>query len=86
MEIEFPQYRILEGSTHLYEIHSRTKVSEWSSVGKFYTLHEWEAVQYPEKVRIQDMLQEEGAFKRISQAEFIERKTHLELHFTHRIF
>ena len=71
--MNFPQFRILQGADVLYAIHSPNLFSEWKRMGKYYSCNDIEAKQYPEMLRIQDMLQCAEGFESISKIEFEEK-------------
>jgi hypothetical protein len=54
--IIFPQYRRYSHGKTWYKIHSPDKFTELTVLGSRYLIHEIEAKQYPEKLRIADML------------------------------
>lgn len=53
---KFPQYRKYIGIDRWFKITSEQEFEELQRVGQRYVLHTIEAVQYPEKLRIEDML------------------------------
>ena len=57
MSMEFPQYRKLSNNKSFYKIVSLTYFIEFQQVGSNYIVHHVEAAQYPEKLRIMDMLE-----------------------------
>lgn len=69
MEVHYPVYRKLEGFGRYYKIESPDLFTEASLLnGKphYQTVH---AIQYPEKLRIRDMIACEFAFKEMSPEE-----------------
>ena len=69
MEFVFPQYRKLEGFGRYYKIHDERNFEEVSVMNE--TIHRSfvEAKQYPEILRIQDMLSESWSFRTMSDEE-----------------
>lgn len=68
--IDFPQYRKLSNDKVFYRINSKTEFDEIQVVGKTAFLHKIEAIQYPEILRIQDMLERVG-FEQSTSVEFM---------------
>lgn len=62
--MKFPQYRSLEGFNRHYKIESADVFIEASQRNGEWFFTEVKALQYPEKLRIQDMLNEEFAYKK----------------------
>ena len=56
----YPYYRKLNGLDIWYKIVSETEFHELKRIGERLVLEVVVAVQYPEKLRIQDMIQAEG--------------------------
>ena len=56
----YPYYRKLNGLDIWYKIVSETEFHELKRIGGRLVLEVVVAVQYPEKLRIQDMIQAEG--------------------------
>ncbi|MBL4862591.1 MAG: hypothetical protein JKY09_06195 [Crocinitomicaceae bacterium] len=54
--IDFPQYRKLSNDKVFYRIISDRKFDEIQVIGKTAQLHKIEAKQYPEMLRIKDLL------------------------------
>jgi hypothetical protein len=61
-EVEFPQYRKLENEKSHYEIRDNRHFIEKQIIGKQVFTIEIKAKQYPEILRIQDMLNCEEGF------------------------
>lgn len=53
---DFPQYRMLSGRKVYYKIVSHTECIELSWIGEKAMRYTINAVQYPEKLRIMDMI------------------------------
>ena len=71
MTIEFPQYRKYVGVETYFKITSDSHFVELKRVGKTFVRTEVDALQYPEKLRIQDMLEcRDGAWEIVSEADF----------------
>jgi hypothetical protein len=66
----FPQFRKLQNTDVVYAISSPTRFTEWKCMGKFYSVHELEATQYPEMLRINDMLECIDSFEKIEESDF----------------
>jgi hypothetical protein len=66
----FPQFRKLQNTDVVYAISSPTRFTEWKCMGKFYSVNEIEATQYPEMLRIKDMLDCINGFEKIDQYTF----------------
>lgn len=69
MEYTFPQYRKLEGFGRFYKILHERAFEEVSLVNETVQRSLIEAKQYPEMLRIQDMLQENWNFRPMSLEE-----------------
>lgn len=54
--MEFPQYRRLSNKKSFYRIDSMERFVEVQIVGSKYFAHDIEAKQYPEMLRIREML------------------------------
>ena len=59
-DFSFPQYRKFKSRDIWYKIESLDRFIEINRVGERYVQHEVNAIQFPEKLRIQDMLKMEG--------------------------
>jgi hypothetical protein len=66
----FPKFRKLLNADVVYAISSPTRFTEWKCMGKFYSVNEFEALQYPEMLRIKDMLDCIDGFENIDQSDF----------------
>lgn len=54
--MEFPQYRSLNSNQVVYQINSDIEFIEIKITGKYYSINTYTANQYPEKVKIREML------------------------------
>lgn len=62
-------YRMLMDGRHFYRIESDSSFTEIQLIGNRRTIHEIKASQYPEKVRIQQMIElADGLYEEIDQA------------------
>jgi hypothetical protein len=68
--IIFPVFRKLRQRDVYYCINSTSQFSELSKMGVYYSILEITAVQYPEKVRIHEMILGELPYEIITEAEF----------------
>jgi len=57
MDPSFPIYRKLRGGAHLYRIESIDRFTELQRVGSRWLRHLVVATQYPERLRIAEMIQ-----------------------------
>lgn len=69
-EWEFPQFRCLSNQRSKYKILSDRLFIEKQQLGSKYILHEIEAKQYPEILRIQDMLSALPPYEMSTEEEF----------------
>lgn len=60
---QFPAYRRSHGGTHLYKITAPDRFEELQRIGKHWVLHTVVAAAYPEKVRVQEMLERAWSFE-----------------------
>jgi hypothetical protein len=68
--MDFPQYRKLSNRRSFYRIESSVKFTEVQIMGSKRFVHSVEARQYPEKLRIMDMLNCEPPFELSDRNEF----------------
>jgi hypothetical protein len=68
--MEFPQFRKLENGKSLYQILSPTQFIEWQQIGSTWHRYEFEVRQFPDLVRLQEMLQANRPFERLPEIEF----------------
>ena len=69
-DIDFPQYRKLSNEKVFYKILSDRKFIEIQLMGSKAFLYEFDAIQYPEILKIQDMLSLEEAYLTSNKLEF----------------
>jgi len=75
-ETKFPQYRKYVGLDIWYKIVSEDLFIELKKVGKHILMEEVKAFQYPEKLRIQDMLAfKDEAWESVTEDEFVRFQT-----------
>jgi hypothetical protein len=55
--IDFPQYRRLENNKSYYKIMDSRKFIELQQIGKKWKKYEFTATQYPEIIRIMEMIE-----------------------------
>lgn len=67
---EFPQYRKLNNDKSFYRIEDENHFTEIQLIGKMAFQLEIQAIQYPEKLKIKEMLNCEEPYKKIEQSEF----------------
>lgn len=67
---EFPQFRKLSNEKHFYKILNEREFEEIRIIGKTKKHHVFEAQQYPELLRIKDMLEQTELFPVISEQEW----------------
>lgn len=73
--IMFPAYRKYSNSNTFFKLISENRFEEISFIGTKGFLHEIEAKQYPEYLRIQDMLNcENETWVEISEPEYMAQK------------
>ena len=68
--IDFPQYRKLSNNKVFYRIVSNVVFEEIQIIGNKALLHQIEAIQYPEMIRIKDMLELNG-YEMSTESEFL---------------
>jgi hypothetical protein len=68
--MDFPQYRKLSNRRSFYRIESSLQFTEVQIMGSKRFVHSVEARQYPEKLRIMDMLNCEPPFELSDRNEF----------------
>jgi hypothetical protein len=74
--IIFPIYRKLQKREVYYCITSALQFVELSRLGQSYSEVEINAVQYPEKVRIHEMIEGQPPFETITETEFEQVKSY----------
>lgn len=71
----FPLYRKYTNNATYFEILSDNEFEEIQKVGAKFLLHRIKAIQYPEKLRIQDMINcQDGIWAEISKSEYQKTK------------
>jgi hypothetical protein len=75
--MEFPQFRKLENGRSLYKITSPNQFVELQQIGTKWVRYEFEVQQFPDLLRIQEMLQGNKPFVISDQSEFITTFTKL---------
>jgi hypothetical protein len=70
--MKFPQYRQLSGTQVFYEIYSERQFLEYKKLGGKWLKFEVHASQYPEILRIREMLSEVAPFVKIEQRTFLD--------------
>lgn len=68
--MEYPQYRELKGFNRYYKIIDDRNFTEVYFIGEKVVLHHIEAKQYPEILKIQDMLNCQSPFVEISENDY----------------
>lgn len=68
--MEFPQFRKLANGKSFYQILARDHFIELQLVGKKWFKYEFKVSQFPDLLRIQEMLQNQGLFLSITAKEF----------------
>lgn len=71
----FPVFRKLQQREVYYCIKSASQFVELSQLGKYYTEVEINAVHYPEKVRIHEMIEGNAPYEIITEAAYQKVKT-----------
>lgn len=70
--MEFPQYRKYKNIETYFLIYSPLSFEEIRTIGSKYTISEVEAIQFPEKLLIQDMLEnKENRWEILSEVDFL---------------
>ena len=76
-EIIFPQYRAMSGRRIWYKIHSFSTFDELQQMGERVVKYSIEAEQYPEKLRILDMLSCQAPFVLLEESVYLEMEKQL---------
>jgi hypothetical protein len=66
----FPQFRKLQNGKSLYKITSPNQFTELQQIGSKWLSYAFEAQQFPDLLRIQDMLQGNAPFVEIQETEY----------------
>lgn len=70
IKMEFPQFRKLENGKSFYKITSKNQFTELQQIGTKWFAYQFEVDQFPDLMRIQEMLQETHPFILVEQAVF----------------
>ena len=70
IKMVFPQFRKLENGRSLYKITAPNQFTELQQIGSKWFFYAFEVQQFPDLLRIQDMLQGNAAFVVIDEAEY----------------
>ncbi|MDC0338160.1 hypothetical protein OAN33_01350 [Flavobacteriales bacterium] len=77
--MDFPQYRKYKNIETYFKIISEKEFEEISSLGNKYVKHSIVAKQYPEMLRIKDMLNcEGGTWEIIEAAVYLKKEPHIQ--------
>ena len=68
--MEFPQFRKLENGKSIYKIAAPNQFTELQQVGVKWFAYEFEVKQFPDLLRVQDMLDQKSPFIQVSAEEF----------------
>ena len=68
--MEFPQFRKLENGRSLYKITSSNQFIELQQIGTNWFQYKFDVQQFPDLLRIQEMLQEKHPFAVVQEIEF----------------
>ena len=66
----FPQFRKLENGRSLYKITSPNQFIELQQIGANWFYYKFDVQQFPDLLRIQDMLQGNASFSVINETEY----------------
>ena len=76
--MNFPQYRKYKNIETYFKIISEKKFEEISLFGNKFVKYSIEAKQYPEMLRIQDMLNcEEGTWEVVEEKVYLQKETYI---------
>ena len=70
IKMEFPQFRKLENGKSLYKITSPNQFVELQQVGSQWFVYQFTVEQFPDLLRLQEMLQANQTFLVLPEAEF----------------
>ena len=70
IKMDFPQFRKLENGKSLYQITGPKQFTELQQIGSKWFAYAFEVQQFPDLLRIQDMLQANHSFVVIEAAEY----------------
>jgi hypothetical protein len=70
IKMEFPQFRKLENGRSLYKITSPNQFIELQQIGTNWFHYKFDVQQFPDLLRIEDMLQGKHPFEVVQEIEF----------------
>ena len=70
INMEFPQFRKLKNGKSYYCIYSENRFIELQQVGSKWFKYEFNVTQFPDKLRLQELLQRQDPFLEISATDF----------------
>ena len=70
IKMEFPQFRKLENGRSLYKITSPNQFTELQQIGSKWFSYAFEVQQFPDLLRVQDMLEANQSFLAIHESEY----------------
>lgn len=70
INMEFPQFRKLKNSKSYYRIDSDLDFTELQQVGSKWFKYEFTATQFPDKIMLQELLQQQDPYLAISASDF----------------
>jgi hypothetical protein len=70
IKMEFPQFRKLENGRSLYKITSLNQFTELQQIGSKWFSYAFEVQQFPDLLRVQDMLEANQSFLVIHESEY----------------
>jgi len=70
IKMEFPQFRKLENGRSLYKITTANQFTELQQIGSKWFAYQFEVDQFPDLMRIQEMLQGNHPFILVQKDEF----------------
>lgn len=69
--MNYPIFRSLSNNLVFYQINNENEFTELKITGNYYSINTYYAAQYPEKLKIREMILNEGnILNEIDQAEF----------------
>ncbi len=70
IKMEFPQFRKLENGKSFYKITSKNQFTELQQIGTKWFAYQFEVDQFPDLMRVQEMLQGNHPFVPVQKDEF----------------
>lgn len=70
INMEFPQFRKLKNGRSYYRIDAANEFTELQQVGSKWLKYEFKVAQYPDKMLLQDMLQQQDPYLVVSAGEY----------------